>query len=486
MNSGEANNRLRIALKAELQRNFGRIAEIERELSRSDGYLSKFCRGELSIPLDVFLKSLELLNTHPGRFFGRALGSPLDPGVFLRDIAAESPEKPLARIQKAIDQLALDAHSVEDASGVFMNPFSSATIEKDQHLVEAILKCSRIEQKRRLKTAKRYRSPGFVELYLKDLIQLCYDDPRTVTRLAETVATDLIPEIPDLAPEDRLALALKALSLFGFSLRMIDRLEQSAAATYYGLRISSRFRMLTIQGELLRLGAYLLSDHGSSQEALQLLGQAVVIFDELDREIDVAKVQVQRGIVFNELGDYLSATRALRKSLRRLPQSDSSVSRYRNAAYGELAHASRHAGDLDACEQWLDKYLHSLDATSGVFVQAKVIWEQGRLHHERNLPDAAERCLIEARDLLFSCESPDAIFVCLDLVRLWLEQHRFQEAVELSEGMARFLTHVRKNKVQEAALLSYIRAAGEGKLSLMMVEVLEKAMGERSISRLSA
>ncbi len=486
MNSGEANERLRTALKAELQRNFGRIAEIERELSRSDGYLSKYCRGELAIPVDVLLKSLELLNAHPGRFFSRALGAPLDTGDLLRGIAAQTADKPLARIQKAIDQLALDASGIEDASGVFANPFCTETAQKDQELVEAMLECSGIEQRRRLKTAKRYRRPGFVERYLKSLIPLCYNDPRTVTKQAETVVTELVPQIPDLDPEERLGLALKGLSLFGFSMRMIDQLEQSAAATHFGLRISSRFKMLPIQAELLRLGAYLLSDYGSYQEALQLLGQAIVIFDELDREVDVAKVQVQRGIVFNEVGDHISAGRALRKSLQRLPESDPTVARYRSSAFGELARACREAGDLHASQQWLNKKLDSLDASSGAFVRAKVKWEQGRLYYLRNQLNAAETCWIEARDLLFSCEAPDAVFVCLDLARLWLEQQRFREAVELSEGMARLLTCFRKNKIKEAALLGYIRAASEGRLSLMMVEALEKAMGEHSSSRMSA
>ena len=55
-------------MKAELARNLGRIREIETGLSRSEGYLSRFCRGELSIPLEVLLKTLDLLGTDPGAF----------------------------------------------------------------------------------------------------------------------------------------------------------------------------------------------------------------------------------------------------------------------------------------------------------------------------------------------------------------------------------------------------------------------------------
>lgn len=483
MKSGDAHDRLRVALKSELQRNFGRIQEIERELSRSEGYLSKFCRGDISIPVDVLLDSLELLDTHPGRFFSRALGSSTNSYSALRDLADEAPDKSLTRILKSLDnQVARTVASPWTGPPEhFESPRFDPT-DKDRRLAEGILDCSGLEQRRRLKNAKRYRTSGFADLYIQSLIQLCYNSPRVAVKQAETVITDFLPELVDAHPIDKVNLILRCLAAWAFANRMIGQIPQAALALQVGIRISTRLELSATEGQLIRVGAYLLNDECAYADALQLLSQAMILFDELDQDIEVGKVQIQRGIIFNELGRDRSAEKAFHRALARLQSSDTSLARYRSAAFHGLARAARNSGNLDQAKLWHDRYLSSLDTSMGLFVRGKALWEKGSLHYDKGELATAEQAFLESRDLLYACESPQAVMVCLDLTRVWLDQHRFEEAVELAEGMARLLNSFRKNKLNEAALLEYIRAAHEGRLSLALVEKMRRKMESQSSS----
>ena len=468
MKSGDAHDRLRVALKSELQRNFGRIQEIERELSRSEGYLSKFCRGDISIPVDVLLDSLELLNTHPGRFFSRALGSSSDAYAGLRDMSDDSPDKSLSRILKALDQMALDVAAEPSPDADRREQPDFQTTRKEADLAEDIQSCSGIEQRRRLKNAKRYRTTGFADLYVKYLIQLCYNEPRTAAKQAETVITDLLPNI-EAGAVDRLNLALRAVSAWAFGYRMIGQFSQAAYAIQLSLRVAARFGLSRLEGELIRVGAYLLSDDGAFDEALTLLGRALVIFDELDLEVEVGKVQVQRGIVYNELGHDRAAFKAFKRALSKLPL-ESANDRYRSAAFHGLSRAARNAGELNEAELWQERYLETLGPSASLYARGKALWEKGNLHYEKRDLKAAEKHFLEARDLLDACEASDIVLLCMDLTRVWLDQHRFSEAVELADGMACMLGTSQKNGLNEAALLEFIRAAHEGRLSLKLVE----------------
>ncbi|MEM8931789.1 MAG: hypothetical protein AAGE94_11485, partial [Acidobacteriota bacterium] len=204
MTSGDAYDRLRAALRAELQKNFGRIREIEVALGRSEGYLSRFCRGETSIPVDMLLRSLELLNTDLGQFFNQALGVAPDTGAFLAEIAAKTPDKALAHLQKTTLQLSVEADGVDGASGIFDSPWD-ARPHKTTQLVEAMLACNGIEQRRRLRTAKRYRKLAFAEAYLTALDDLRYENPKESVKQVEVVACDLVPEIDGDWPLERLS-----------------------------------------------------------------------------------------------------------------------------------------------------------------------------------------------------------------------------------------------------------------------------------------
>ena len=75
MKSDLAHRRIRTALRAELKRRHGQIGQIEADLDRSEGYLSRFCRGDMDLTLEGCLEVLEALEIEPGSFFSTTFGT---------------------------------------------------------------------------------------------------------------------------------------------------------------------------------------------------------------------------------------------------------------------------------------------------------------------------------------------------------------------------------------------------------------------------
>ncbi|MEM6794765.1 MAG: tetratricopeptide repeat protein [Acidobacteriota bacterium] len=483
MKSGVAQQHIRSALRAELDRNFGRIGEIEQGLGRAEGYLGKYCRGETSIPMDVLLKCIELLDADPGDFFCQALGTPAESSTYLRQLMSAEPEKALVNLQKAAAEIAVEAEAVDtsDLSGVVETPgpehFSpDAKIEK---LVQTVVACSGIEQRRRLRSAKRYRSVPFVELYLKYLLRACQDDPKGGAKLAEVVAADLVPSIEGADAITLLELELRALGAWAFARRCSDDLDQAAAALHFALSLSSAYRLDSVTAELLRYSAHVLSRIGSFQPALKLLGESAMLFEECDHPIEVAKVLVQRGSVYNSSGDFLSAARVLQKALRRLPGSDPSLSLYRIAALQNLSRVYEQVGDLYSAECWLEKAVDSF-SDEGDVTRAKLLWNAGCLAHRRRELPLAEKRLSEAQAVLVACEASECVLVALDLTRVFLELGKLKDAIALAQGMAFLIKSKNQNPILQGVLVELVRAAVEGQLSLALVEQLESQAERRA------
>ncbi|MEM1179755.1 MAG: hypothetical protein AAGM22_15520, partial [Acidobacteriota bacterium] len=245
MFAADAHDRLRGALRAELNRHYGRIGEIEQGLGRAEGYLSKYCRGELSIPVDVFLKSLELLDIEPGPFFAGSLGAPPDASFYLAQVMATEKDKGLAALEEAA---ARAADFEPEGSELPFEPPPDMPPGVAQ-LVEEMQGCTPIEQRRRLRSTKKYRTTHFARAYLKSLVGLAYSDPRLAWRQAEVVGVELVPQIGDLCPSEKLELTLRSVMAWAFARRMTDAFEQSAAAVHFAISLCRRGRLDRLRAE---------------------------------------------------------------------------------------------------------------------------------------------------------------------------------------------------------------------------------------------
>lgn len=487
MIAATAHDRLRGALRAKLNGHYGRIGEIEQGLDRAEGYLGKYCRGEISIPVDVLLKCLELIEVEPGQFFCQALGAAPDTRVLLQEVMASEPSKGLDRLQKAAMAASLEMIPFDptDLSGLDLDagprnePAAAETRRTAVSMAKDMMSCSAIEQRRRLRSSKKYRNVEFAHAYLARVLRLSYSDPKLAAKQAEVVSADLVPAIEQATPEERLELIIKALGIYCFANRVTNSFEQAALGVHFGLTLATAHRLDRLKAELLRVGAYVLVDTGQSSAALQMLGEAIVIFGDLGDLTEVAKLQVQRGGTLLTMGEIVAGIRVLHQGLAGLPQKDArSAKLYRLAACQRLADAYELASDLDSAESWLERAIALLEPGQKIN-RAKLTWQIGRLCVQRGALGEAEVKLFEAFELLVECQASECTLAALDLTKVLLALEKPRQAVELARGMAHLVSSSRNNPLNQGVLSEFIRAAIEGELSLALVDRLKADIGEQ-------
>lgn len=482
MASSDAYQRLQTAMKAEIQRNTGRVREIESGLGRSEGYLSRLCRGQFSIPLETFLRTLELLGKDPGQFFGKALGVRNDAGSYLGDLIEDAQDPQVERLQRTAAELRLAAADSLRPLPFFPVLVDDAQTRKAQAQLDELMACSGIEQRRRLRTAARYRRVALVTCLLRRLDDQRYDHPREALKMIELVGTEVVPELVDASPTQKFALCLYALGIYGSACRNCEDLANASAALLFALEHAMAAHFEALGAELLRRAACVLLVNQQLPEALDLLGEAMVAFDELDLEVEVGKVQVLRGMIFFNMGNTMSAVKVLNKALRRLPGDQPDLSIYRSSAYQLMALACEASGDLEQSEEWLRHAVKTMDRQSTEQL-ARLLWHHGWLAQEKGELARAEGPLRQSRELLRARGGIDYALVSLDLTRLLLASGQAREAVAIAEEMSSALRSARKSLRLQQALLSFVRTAIEGRLTLAMVERFERELTQLGARR---
>ncbi|MEM9553906.1 MAG: hypothetical protein AAGC60_06590 [Acidobacteriota bacterium] len=427
------------------------------------------------MPLEVLLKSLELLDADPASFFGHALAAKVDPADFLRE-AAEA-----ARGDRAADDLLAAAH---DAASALASPAAMADdtmlpgepTTADRDLARQLAECSLAESRRRLRATRKYRTVGFTQACLADLSARRAREPLAVAKIAATIASDLVPAL-DASPEVRLVLIVRAAIEYASARRMVQDHAGAAAVVRPLVMLARRHGMRRLCGELWRLGARILLHRNQPQRALELFDQAVLCFADFGLSLDLVSLQIDRAILFERCGDLDSTERCLEVALRDLDHL-SALGLARPDAM-RLAQVSAHSmsAELAIQQKKLDRALeHAQAAAEGLAESGGVRWAQAQwkiaeiaMADERYGHEVETR-LETARDEFAAIGDSNAILVVLDLTRLKLKQGRVAEAVEDARGMAAFLSQRRGEPVLDDALAGFVRTALEGELTLRFVD----------------
>ncbi len=447
---------LRECLRLELRKQWGGIAEIEKRVACSNGYLNKLSSGTHEFKLDLFLKTLDALEIDPRAFFSRALGIQPLPEDYLRELEDDTCiDRAFARIERA-------THQLETAEPADPDPAAKAGAGD----VTALAQCPLREQHRRLRNTRKYRTHAFVRAYLEHLDSLHYTDAVQAARLAEKVAVCLIPTLP--GPRgDRLALLCVAAGIFASARRRKGRFADAARAFRRALELSRRQRLGAETAALLKRAAYLLKDFGHFERALIFLREALELYVDLDSRPGVAKTQVDRGMMLCYLGDYEAAVAVLRQALHRLE--GSGLTRHIFAAYQYLAYAHEQRGDPDAAERRLE----AATAVAGLergFYWARLRWQQGTLALKRGAYRRSEELLRAASQVISTEKHPyQEALVSVDLVEALLAQERLEEACALASSSARLLDSFSSNRLAKMAVLRLVRAGLDGKLTRQLL-----------------
>lgn len=458
MTSEESSRRFRRALRAELDIRWGQRGAINAAIGHDAKYLNKVCLGEFPIKVDELLRALEFMAVDAGRFFASALGARVENDLLLADLERLGEiDSRFPAIEKATVQLELSEP-----------PGPAPPIGDVEELVSAVVACNVREERRRLKTARRYCHPAFAAAYLKHLDALRYDDPKVARENARVVAVKLIPRLPG-SQRERMALQLKAIGIFASGYRQKGSFATAACALRFALAFARRHRLPETIADLLQRAAYVLSDHGRYTDALELLGEAMVIFFDLDSHAGLGRVLVDRGTNFYCLGRYRDAVAVARRAQELLLGESRQISRNRLVAHQVLAHSFLKLGDLGAAEMETAQAVAESE-NAGRLYRGYLLWDHGVIGLERRMYDLAEKRLREASRFLARAGDRNQAMVTLDLTKALVAQSKNLEAVGMAVSTAEYLGTFRGNKVTAAAASDLMMTAVEGRLSLTGID----------------
>lgn len=461
----ESSTAIRAALRRELKHH--PPGSIDTAIKRSEGYLNKFCRGDSTVSIDLLLLTLERMGVSPGRFFANALAAPRTRDAALEDLARHGRlASGLERIERVARRLAREA---QDESPSTPAPANST---EPTALLEQVLGCGIQEQRRRLRTARRYRTAAFARGYLEHLDARRYDRPREAARTAQIVALKLVPELPA-PPAERLALELEALGVYASAQRMLGQFATAARALHIALRLARQANHGRLVAKLLQRAAYVLSDHARFDEAMEILDEAMVIYFDLEARLELGMVLVDRGFISNYKGEYEAAIKYLRRGLAIVTKEPECRPRTIVAGHQVLALAFRNAGDLEQADTSLVQAVDQF-RDQGDINWAKLVWLHGDIAFARGTFSQAEYRFRQAKAVFDGTQSPDSALVSLDLARALLAQNKLVQANELAVQFAEYLRLFGRSKVISAAVTAFVRTALEGQVSMGRIEQLQR------------
>ncbi len=432
----------------------GRVSSgVEQRQGWSRGYVAKLRKTGWNVSLLKLLQLVEGLEIPAGVFFGRVFDARTDPVGCLRAIERQAAEQP------ALEALAKATWKLEHST-----PLIGSKVPPRKARLEDLTRSSRSDQRKRLRCTQKYQTLEFMQQYLAYLDRLRYERPKTAAWIAEAVATEIV-ELVVADQRERLELQCLALGVYASAKRLLGEFTPAARAIGLGLELARRHELEASRAALLLRGAYVLQDHCEYDLALELLQKAQIIYSDLALEHDVSKVLVDRGNMFVQKGSYRRAQLVFERALDTLPLTDEGMCRWRLAAYHGIAVASRHLGQLNKAEAYLQDAVASAGQQGGA-VLGKLFWLQGMLAVDRREYAEAEPHLLEALRLFTTCDDPlDVVLVSLDLMRSLLAQGKRPAAISLAKQMASLIKQFKGNKLAEGALLQLVEGGLSGEVN---------------------
>lgn len=474
MTGAEAMERVLRALRSRLREHWGQIARIEAQIGKSRGYLSRTLRGSWPLPLDVLLRTLDVLGVVPGDFFGQAL-----------DIG-RSPEASLAEIEEELPPSRHGTHELPAAGEVRGGAADPCSPEEAAVWVQEVSRLSPPEQRRRLRDNRRFRQARFATAYLDYLDALRYERPGEAQGLAAYVLRELVPRLPEEAPglgPPRRAVRCRALGVLGSCQRLRGEVPRAAGTIRRALAEARQYGLKETTADLLQRAAYVLSDRGRYQPALELLREAFEIYFDRNLGFALARSLVDRGIMMGYAGADGEAVEVLGRAYRELPEKAGgafggrdALGRNREAVYHHLVMAHTALGQMEAAERWLREAAGRLGDDRHVV--ARLSWQRGRLLLVRGESRRAEPELRKALEVFEEDRQAISELVRLDLLQALVGLGRGREALRLADEQAS-LARARRRTASADAFSRLARAGREGRLTLRLIRSAAGAFQKR-------
>ncbi len=379
-------------------------------------------------------------------------------------------------------QLRLRVAEGERCSPFFPGFLDDPKADKTLALIDDIVRCTGIEQRRRLRSADRYRQPAFVIAYLRHLDVLRYDHPREALKLLQVVGCELIPEV-EARPIERQVLCLYTLAIFGSACRVQGdlasgrRLPALRARRGDGEPVEFPDRRPPAAGRLRALQRLPVPAGASTCWATPWCSTTSSTSKRRSARCRCCAAPCTTRWATRCRPPGCCARRCAGWA-RRFPE----MRPFRGAAYQQLAIAYENAGDGEAAEEHLRHALAVVDGGSASQA-AEMIWHHGWLAYQRGDLQAAERRLREARARLQEPGGLAFALVSLDLARVLLVRGQGEEAMMIAQEMASLLRGSKKTAAIEQSLLGFVRLALEGRLTAATIERFDRDLQKQGARR---
>ena len=460
MDLERADGPLALAFERELKRHHGRKGKTEIALGYRRGHFSRLLRENKPIQVDLILKALDLLDVDPRDFFAKAYDIALNPEHLLS--LHERPgkvDRVLRRIEKAARRL--ETKDPPEPPRIPPRDF--------WRRLEAISRSGVAYQRKYLRRTKMFRQPAFLTEYLERLDALRYSKVAKAAKLAETVALDLIPKVPGERSE-LLGFMCKAVGVYGSAKRQMAEFDTAAAAIGFGLRLAGRHGLKMARAELLRRGAYVLSDNKEFERAEWLLRDSQIGFSDQKEEVEIGKTMIDRAVMLSYRHEHQRSIQLFMDGFEIVPEGDRYAQRWRLSALNGITMGYRILRKLDVAERWLVQAIEDVSDPEGTH-WARLSWQRGCISFERDDYEKAEKILRVSYEILHGSESPvSGALVCLDLTTTLLAQGKCEEAHSLAQQSARTLSLFSDNSFAQATFFKFIQASLNRELTTELIE----------------
>ncbi len=473
MARNDALERLRQALERELDLHHGQKGEVDRRLGHHEGFLRRKMANGFSIKVTELFGTLDTLDLDPADFMAGTFEIlPRPEELLRRQEKPGPPSRSLANIETAA--LAVEAGLPSDDPPGTGPSRRRATRSRQQ--LESLVRTGLVNQRNAVRKQRWVRDPASLRCYLELLDGLRFDRAHDAAALAETVAVKLVAGVA-CPREEQLQLLCHAIGAFASAQRVVGEFATAARALGFALGLAGRHGLIAVRAGLLQRGGYVLRDAGLYDQALVLLDDALVLWAEEGRPGNFGRTMVDRANVIWYQGEFARANRVFKVALAYLSGDRESHRRHRLAAAQGIAYSQLCLGDSDQAELWFKRAMELVDAEDSTSV-AKLIWHKGAMFYNRGDYPAAEAAFTNVRRILEVKENAiQGAYVALDLAAALEAQGKTRELKQLAKEMSGLLVFFEDNKLAAAALMRFIRAGLEGRVTERLIAEVGKKLG---------
>jgi tetratricopeptide (TPR) repeat protein len=211
------------------------------------------------------------------------------------------------------------------------------------------------------------------------------------------------------------------------------------------------------EARLLDLRASLLSDQGWFEQAAELLGSVIAIYEELRDPHRQGRALIGQGLFLNHAGLSEQAVERLTEGLSRIDWDEEP--RLVLMARHNLAWCLNDSGRPEEARHLLNRFRHTYGTFPDPWIGLRLVWLEGRIAARLGQDEEAERAFREVRErFLEKGLCYDASMVALDLAALYLRQGRNAEVRQVAAEMLPTFLSQDVHRQAAAALAAFQQA----------------------------